>query len=118
MSGGERLREIVGKMTPGPWKWAFWANNAGIPLGGFYIPGLTRPDRIVADKAHGAVEMLADDAEGLVLLRNCADELLAIVEAARYASKRLASAGLIHTPAALQLEKALCALDAKLGKEG
>lgn len=80
MSGGERLREIVGKMTPQPWKaWAMdllW-DKAGdsdiykaVPVARFFT----------LDE-HGKQRTF--DLQGVQLLRNCADELLAIVESAR-----------------------------------
>lgn len=116
MSGGERLREIVGKMTAGPWE---FGREFGIHT------KTRRPDQCgcpdnhhgyqafcVIENDSGVYPPCVTDGEGIVTLRNCADELLAIVDCLRHALE------LGHLGEGGWAEQALRALDAKLERGG
>lgn len=66
----DRLKEIerlAREATPGPWEQEYTANNAGMALAEFRIPG---------HNAGKTVEMLADDAAFIVAARATIPELL------------------------------------------
>jgi hypothetical protein len=63
----EEIRRSVQSATGGPWKQEYIANNAGMPLAEFRIPG---------HNGGKTVEMLADDAAFICLARAAVPELL------------------------------------------
>lgn len=110
------LRTIVSKMTPRPWVW-IWAHPG-------YLLMQKDPEKEHHHKKcilDGKIEeggndcnIIGDktDMDGIVTLRNCAEELLGVVDKAR----NMHSIYELNDEWKQQLGEALAALDRKLGE--
>lgn len=107
MNDLNRLRELLDKATPGPWN-------------GYDDSGSTGRQEIVASGVTVARCYVGNpngrnDAQLIVALRNCAPEMLAVVDAARRIDQW---SGDLYEFDYDIIRDALAALDAKMGGEG